>query len=198
MTAARLTEEQRDVLLRPLNPRRVAKMRAPGGNTLSHLEAWDVRAHLIRIFGFGGWDETDSGLGTVMLYEREVTSTGKTRWTVAYRATRKLTVRDAWGDLLCEYEATAVGEAANQPSRGDAHDMAIKTAESQALKRCAINLGTQFGLSLYDEGTTEDVVRATLVGGTPQEPVLSDGKGPLGDGDDLATLGSWGGGSDYE
>lgn len=36
------------------------------------------------------------------------------------------------------------------------------TAESDALKRCAINLGTQFGLSLYDNGATQDVVQMVL------------------------------------
>lgn len=41
--------------------------------------------------------------------------------------------------------------------------MAIKTAESDALKRAAINLGTQFGLSLYNNGSTADIIRATLV-----------------------------------
>lgn len=36
------------------------------------------------------------------------------------------------------------------------------TAESQALKRCAINLGDQFGLSLYRSGRTEPVVNWTM------------------------------------
>jgi hypothetical protein len=40
--------------------------------------------------------------------------------------------------------------------------MAIKTAESDALKRAAINLGTQFGLSLYNNGSMRDVVVQTL------------------------------------
>ena len=40
--------------------------------------------------------------------------------------------------------------------------MAVKTAESDALKRAAINLGTQFGLSLYADGATRDVVGKTL------------------------------------
>lgn len=39
------------------------------------------------------------------------------------------------------------------------------TAESDALKRCAINLGTQFGLSLYNDGKTEDVIRVVLAPG---------------------------------
>jgi hypothetical protein len=42
--------------------------------------------------------------------------------------------------------------------------MAIKTAESDAIKRAAINLGTQFGLSLYNNGSLRDVVVQTLSG----------------------------------
>jgi len=168
-----LTPEQHAVLLRPLAPSRVAIM-----DGMSHLEAWDVRAHLCRVFGFGNWDEMDSGPGTVMLYEQETTTkAGKAAYKVAYRATRTLTVRDPDGATLCQYEATAVGESTMPDfKRGDAHDMAIKTAESQALKRCAINLGTQFGLSLYRNGTTEDVVRMTLVGqpdATPEDAVAA-------------------------
>jgi hypothetical protein len=59
--------------------------------------------------------------------------------------------------------------------RGDVHDMAIKTAESQALKRCATNLGDQFGLSLYRNGSADPVVTVTLVGHAEPENV-GDGK----------------------
>jgi hypothetical protein len=38
------------------------------------------------------------------------------------------------------------------------------------LKRCAINLGTQFGLSLYDNGSTSDVVRVTVLKPETVEP----------------------------
>jgi hypothetical protein len=37
--------------------------------------------------------------------------------------------------------------------------MALKTAESDALKRAATYLGTQFGLGLYNQGSTAEVVR---------------------------------------
>ena len=40
--------------------------------------------------------------------------------------------------------------------------MAIKTAESDALKRAASNLGDQFGLSLYNNGSSAPVVITTL------------------------------------
>jgi len=49
-----LNNQQYEQLLKPLNPKRVAK-REQAGRSLSYLEAWDVKAHLIRVFGFGGW-----------------------------------------------------------------------------------------------------------------------------------------------
>jgi hypothetical protein len=58
-----LNQQQYDQLLKPLNPVRVAK-RSGGGRQLSYLEAWDVKAHLNRIFGFLNWsaDVQDSSL----------------------------------------------------------------------------------------------------------------------------------------
>jgi hypothetical protein len=73
----------------------------------------------------------------------------------------KLTIHDDWPKAI--YTEAAIGDSQNNPSRADAHDMAIKTAESQAFKRCAVNLGDQFGLSLYKDVTTSAVVRDTLV-----------------------------------
>jgi hypothetical protein len=49
--------------------------------------------------------------------------------------------------------------------------MAIKTAETQALKRCAINLGDQFGLSLYRNGSTAPLVRKLADGSEIAEVV---------------------------
>ena len=45
---------------------------------------------------------------------------------------------------------------------GDAHDMALKTAESGALKRAATNLGDQFGLSLYNDGSMLPLVKRVV------------------------------------
>ena len=146
---------QVEQLLKGINPSRVGK----DGKGFAHLEAWDVRAHLIRIFGFGKWSQELIELEPI--FETSIEKDGKTRWTVAYRATVRLTIYT--GDLEdAVYTEAAVGDSQNNPSRADAHDMAIKTAESQAFKRCAINLGDQFGLSLYNNGGTSSVVRAVL------------------------------------
>lgn len=154
----KLSNEQYEQLLKPLNASRVAQ-RNQAGISLSYLEAWDVKAHLIRIFGFGGWSA--DVLSADLAFEEK---DEKGRWNVGYRVVMRLRIHG--DDSLTFNEATyteaAVGSS-TQPQRGEAHDMAIKTAESDALKRAAINLGTQFGLSLYDNGNRNDVVKKTLV-----------------------------------
>ena len=150
-----LRKNQTDQLLKGINPSRVGK----DGKGFAHLEAWDVRAHLIRIFGFANWSAELVDLEPI--FETTIERDGKTRWTVAYRATMRLTIFTG-GMEDAVYTEAAVGDSQNNPSRADAHDMAIKTAESQAFKRCAINLGDQFGLSLYNNGGTGSVVRAVL------------------------------------
>jgi len=159
-----LTPQQYDVLRRPLNSSRVAK-RSQGGKQLSYLESWDVRAHLIRVFGYGNFDvET---IEAHHVANRDYTSSGdspKPMVEVIWYAKAMLTIRDADGFLLCTHSESAVGSASGPATMlGEHHDNAVKTAASDALKRCAINLGTQFGLSLYDNGSTRDVVKQTLV-----------------------------------
>lgn len=157
-----VNKTQLEQLLKPINPTRVGK----DGKGFSHLEAWDVRAHLNRVFGFLNWSAELTDLQLV--FETESARDGKARWTVCYRATVKLTVFAEHGFNVATYTEAAAGDSQNNPSRADAHDMAIKTAESQAFKRAAVNLGDQFGLSLYKDGTTSAVVRDTLI--KPQEP----------------------------
>jgi recombination DNA repair RAD52 pathway protein len=126
---------------------------------MSYLEAYDVIAHLSRIFGPMGWDKEVS-YALIFETQREGAKTG---WDVAYTAQCRLTVRDPEGNVLKVSEDVATGSAANQPIRADAHDLAIKSAVSDALKRAAKDLGNQFGLSLYDGGSTDSVLGSSLV-----------------------------------
>jgi recombination DNA repair RAD52 pathway protein len=148
-----LSSKQQEILLKGINANRIAKRQGGGGRSLSYLEAWDVKAHLIRIFGFGQWSW--DVMETHLAYEQEASG----KWNVGYRVIGQLRIH-ATG---ATYSEAAVGSA-TLPQRGEAHDMAIKTAESDALKRAAINLGDQFGLSLYNNGGVAPVVKETLVG----------------------------------
>lgn len=153
-----LNQQQYEQLLKPLNPARVQK-RSQAGRSLSFLEAWDVKAHLNRIFGFLNWSA--EVLTAELAFEEK---NEKGQWNVGYKVVLRLTIGEGFGSAT--YTEAAVGSA-SLPQRGEAHDMAVKTAESDALKRAAINLGTQFGLSLYDNGSLKDVVGRTLDIATP-------------------------------
>lgn len=157
-----LTDKQIAYLARGIAPGRVAKVQG-----MAHLEAWDVRRYLIKVFGYGGWDfeVRETEMVSHVAEERQRKSDGKpyTAHTVIYRVTGRLTVKDTTGAVVAVYDDAATGDGPNQPSLADAHDLALKTAVSQALKRCAVNLGDQFGLSLYNKGAVEPVVNWTLV-----------------------------------
>src|ERR1044072_2891286 len=136
-------------LEKPLDEKRVKKLR---GN--SYLESWDVIAHLNGLFGYGSWSTTLSEC-VLTFEEQTVNSNGNKAWNVAYRIQMALTVQtsSAVGVTgVTSFEDGAVGTSEGQPSRGQAHDQALKTAISDALKRCARHFGQQFGLSLYNDG----------------------------------------------
>jgi recombination DNA repair RAD52 pathway protein len=158
-----ISPKQQEILLRGINQKRIAK-RQQAGRNLSYLEAWDVKAHLIRIFGFGGW--SSEVLEAELAFESEKDN----KWNVGYKVILALTIHGVDDEDGCwaTYTEAAIGSA-TLPQRGEAHDMAIKTAESDALKRAAINLGDQFGLSLYNNGSTEPVVIETLASKTKED-----------------------------
>jgi DNA recombination protein Rad52 len=162
-----MNDKQLKQLFAPINPRRVKKLQGK----FSYLETWDVIAHLNRIFGFLGWDKE------VKTAELVFESESNDRWTVCYRATVRLVVN---ADLYATRkisEDCATGEASNQPKRGEAHDLALKTAVSEALKRAAKDLGNQFGLSLYDNGSTASVVGMSLAYPTQDGEKDAEGRG---------------------
>jgi recombination DNA repair RAD52 pathway protein len=171
-----LTEQQLIVLTSPLNKSRVANLQ---GN--SYLKAWDVKASLIKVFGFGGFsaDVIESSIQAVREYAAGPQYAGHTKRDgtpatpqVIAKATVRLTIYGIGprGEDVT-YTETAIG-ANSGFDIGDTMDNALKTASSAALKRCAIYLGTQFGLSLYNDGSTDDYVRRVF---TPwQGKVIDD------------------------
>lgn len=157
-----LNARQIHQLLQPINPNRVLK-----ANNQSHLSQQDVTAHLTRILGFGHY-QTDI-LETTLVFEQPTvkidSNTGKpkpNRWDVCYRAAIRLTIFDDLMRYITHWEDVSTGDAENQ-TRAAAHDLALKSAISLAKKRCTINLGDQFGLSLYNKGQTSALVIGTMV-----------------------------------
>lgn len=157
-----LTEGQVEALLRPIKPHRVYQQQGQ-----SYVAGWEIAAHLTRIFGFCGWEKEVLSLDLIC---EDGPKDGKKGWTVTYRCVMRLTVLDQHRELLWRTEDAATGTGNNQPQRGEAHDLAAKNAVTYALKRCAKDLGDQFGLSLYNRGATDAVVGMTLVDGLGDEP----------------------------
>jgi recombination DNA repair RAD52 pathway protein len=169
-----LTGAQIKALIGPLNPNRVAN-RKQGNSTLSYLEAWDVRATLIRVFGFGNWsaEVTQSDIVRIAqdvpawaynankdapkVQKKNPDGSLQFNWQVVAQSTVRLQIHTTGAVYTETGIASQIG-----PDPGEVADFAIKTASSDALKRAAMNLGTQFGLSLYDNGSTSDVVRVIL------------------------------------
>ena len=160
-------EEQVKLLLRPIHPRRVLQR-----DGMSYVEGYDIRAELNRAFGFGRWSA--EVLDQAVICEKQVkTKTytdkrtgevkgGRDAWYVVYRSRLRLTVHAPDGTELAFYDGSHVGESTH-PVLGDAHGNALTNSETYALRRCAINLGDQFGLSLYNKGSMDALVRWTLV-----------------------------------
>lgn len=151
-----LSARQLAALTAALNPARVAS-RSQGRAALSYLEAWDVKATLIKVFGFGGF--SSELIDSEMLFREQVkqASGDRMNWKITYRARVRLTIHQTGA----VYTEEAIADS-SQPDFTEAADMALKSAESDGLKRAAIFLGTQFGLSLYNAGSTNDVVKIVL------------------------------------
>jgi recombination DNA repair RAD52 pathway protein len=174
-----LTDLQIKQLLADLNKARVAELKK-GRTSLSYLEAWDVRATLNRIFGFGGWSaqlidskvlrmdhdvpafEWNSNKDAPKVQKMEL-GQPVFNWRVVAQATMQLHIHQ----LGAFYSETGIAGQVG-PDVGEVADFAMKTCESDALKRAAVNLGTQFGLSLYNDGQFADVVKVLLAPGQRQ------------------------------
>jgi hypothetical protein len=173
-----LTALQLERLHADLHHLRVAK-RDQGGRELSYLEAYDVRATLIRIFGYGGFSAETTETRLVHESTYSPPNSDRTLWRIGVMCTFRLTIHQT-GAVYTESAAASQ----SGPDYGEVLDFAIKTAESDALKRCATNLGTTFGLSLYDGGKLADVVRTVYA--PDQWEVVADLKVARGDGEAAA------------
>lgn len=137
-----------------INKDRVSS-RSQGGRTLSYVEAYDIRATMNRIFGFAQWSYVVEDSQIVQV-ERDVPKSGG--GTTNFRVTAMVRSHLYVHQTGATYGGVAVASQAGADI-GEVSDFAMKTADSDALKRAAMNLGTQFGLSLYNNGALTDVVK---------------------------------------
>jgi DNA recombination protein Rad52 len=109
--------------------------------TLAYVEGWHVIAEANRIFGYDAWDRHT--LSTRCVWSE----TAHHRYAAAYTAKVRIAVRA--GSIVISREGCGSGSAkASTP--GEAHELALKAAETDATKRALATFGNPFGLALYD------------------------------------------------
>jgi DNA recombination protein Rad52 len=135
------SEQQLKQLAAKLSERFV-KTREQGGKKLSYVEGWHVIAEANRIFGFDGWDRE------TVLAECIWQDAKRDPKLCAYAARVRIRVR-AGETSICR-EGSGVGHGTGA-TLGEAHESALKEAETDAMKRALSTFGNQFGLALYDK-----------------------------------------------
>jgi len=168
-----LSAEQVKRLLTPVRPDRIERVKG-----MSYIPQYEVRAELNRVFGFGNWDSNIHSVSLVYEEPEDRTPAKAEKqvfyWRVCYRCACTLTIRDYDGKLICEYTEWHAEESAPQPSRGEAHALALTSVESYALRRAAINLGDTFGLHLYRNGQVQALVKGTLQTTDKESPLYQE------------------------
>jgi DNA recombination protein Rad52 len=118
------------------------RTRQAQGRTLSYIEGWHAIAEANRIFGFDAWDRQTMAIKCVW----EGTWQGK--YSCAYVARVRVKVRA--GDREVCREGCGSGQGSGH-TPGEAHESALKEAETDAMKRALTTFGNPFGLALYDK-----------------------------------------------
>ena len=117
------------------------KTRSANGADLHYVEGWHVIAEANRIFGYDAWDRRTLASHCVW------SGPSGAYHGAAYTAKVRVSVRA--GDIVIVREGSGTGEG-RAPTPGQAHELALKGAETDATKRALATFGNPFGLALYD------------------------------------------------
>ena len=144
--------EQITALSAPLDRAKV-RQREQGRSSVSYLEGWQVIAEANRIFGFDGWQRETVALRCVNQSERSIGREQRPGWGVTHTARVRITVGEGNGGQLIR-EGCGAGHGIDT-DLGQAHESALKEAETDAMKRALMTFGNAFGLALYDKQQRE-------------------------------------------
>ncbi|MCP9815149.1 RAD52 family DNA repair protein [Synechococcus sp. GreenBA-s] len=125
------------------------RQREQGRSSVSYLEGWQVIAEANRIFGFDGWQRQTIAQHCVNERERPIGRDQKPGWGVTYTAQVRITVGGP-GQVPVIREGSGAGHGIDC-DLGQAHESALKEAETDAMKRALMTFGNPFGLALYDK-----------------------------------------------
>jgi DNA recombination protein Rad52 len=152
MATALFSPEQIAALAAPLDRAKV-QTRSQAGRSLAYLEGWQAIAEANRIFGFDGWQRETVALRCVSQSERTIGRDNRPGWGVTYTARVRVTVGATDGEPVIR-EGCGAGHGIDV-DLGQAHESALKEAETDAMKRALMTFGNPFGLALYDKQQRE-------------------------------------------
>jgi hypothetical protein len=112
------------------------------GVTLSYIEAWHAIDEANRVFGFEGWDRET-------VWAERIWEDGRREPKSCSYAVR-VRIRVRAGDTVVCRDGSGVGHGTGA-TLGEAHESALKEAETDATKRAFTTFGNLFGLALYDK-----------------------------------------------
>src|SRR5262245_5036784 len=138
-----MTPEQKNLLAADLDRSHV-KIRSQSGRSVSYVEGWHAIAEANRIFGFDGWTRETVSVTCVAEREREIGASKNPGWGVTYTVKVRITV----GNII--RDGCGAGHGIDR-DLGQAHESALKEAETDAMKRALMTFGNPFGLALYDK-----------------------------------------------
>ncbi|MFM7268881.1 MAG: RAD52 family DNA repair protein [Cyanobium sp.] len=166
---AGFSPEQLAALSAPLDRANV-RQREQGRSRVSYLEGWQVIAEANRIFGFDGWQRQTIAVRCVAQAERSIGRDQKPGWVVTYTARVRVTVT-AGGLTPLIREGSGAGHGIDV-DLGQAHESALKEAETDAMKRALMTFGNPFGLALYDKAQ-----RQVTSSAAPERPMAQPRQG---------------------
>jgi DNA recombination protein Rad52 len=152
--------EQITALSAPLDRAKV-RQRRQGRSQVSYLEGWQVIVEANRIFGFDGWQRETFALRCVHQAERLIGEEQRPGWGVTYTARVRISVSTTGQPALIR-EGCGAGHGIDT-DLGQAHESALKEAETDAMKRALMTFGNAFGLALYDKQQREVTSAAAAV-----------------------------------
>jgi recombination DNA repair RAD52 pathway protein len=160
-------------------PRDVVEERdGGGGRKLSYLPGHYVIDRLNKVLGHGNWSYTSS---VEKLHQGVVTDKyGKDTHTVHYSARVRLSMTFVDSETgytkEAHFEDYGYGDGTDKVNPGKAHELAIKEAITDGIKRCAKNLGMSMGLALYSKDQENVDDGETETGSDGGDTTVRDGK----------------------
>ena len=142
---------------------RHVRLRRRRGRDIAYVAGWHAIAEANRIFGFDAWSR-ETVEARCVSEDRCADVNGAATHRCAYVARVRVTV-DAGGGRVLVREGSGGGRVLVREGSGaghglaaapgEAHEAALKEAETDAMKRALVTFGSPFGLALYDPARRE-------------------------------------------